>query len=361
MKRYSLVFIGLLLTAGATLSGCRKEKGDPNGDELVSARAPMALSQVRPEDAQAQSLFSQALIAASLKKSGAYAELVDTLAPTILITTLLNASENETSEKLVKSLGIHEGRHDKFTKSVQAQLDHLRTKGKDEAKFSAAFWMVWPILLTPDFQEEFGEKLGVSIYRLGNPGITSSAKVSAWGKKHSPDAKRFKLTLDKKEVMLATTVSRFYPHSEGDTLQTSFQEHQIAFVKTGEVLETVRVTGPNPESLLGKLNLTELRKQAKPVETVRLPFLPSFGRIPLHENLKEAGFGYLFEETNDWRYMAMELRGNGLSRTVSFTGVRWKADTLRSHEPNVLVMLWVPESGLVLAGAKSYPLPRSGT
>lgn len=356
MKPSNLFIAGLVLIAAAALSGCRKEKGDPKGERLVTARAPISLSEIRPEDVQSQSLLSQKLIATSLKLSGKLTDMVDTLTPTILLTTLLNASENETSERLIKGMGIHEGRQDKFTKTLQAQLDHLRVKGGDEAKFNAALWMIWPILLTPDFQEEIGGKLGVSIYRLGNAGLTSTERIKAWGADFSPERKRFELQLDKRDVMLATTVCSLYTKPQSNPRTTSHKGHEISFVKVGNVLEAVKITGPDPSSLLGSLDLISLSKTAKPVSNVNVPPMPSTNRQSHEKLLQEAGFDYLFKDTNDWRYMAMELRANGLAEIVSFSGIRWKTEEFLKPEPDALVLVWVPESGLVLAGGKGMAL-----
>ncbi len=350
MKPSNLFVAGLFITLAVTMGGCRKEKVDPQGERLVSARPPLALSEVRPEDAQSQSVLSQKLIASSLTPRGRRQELVDTLTPTLMLTTLLNASENETSERLVKSMGIHEGRHDRFTKSFQAQLDHLRTAGKGDARWNLALWMIWPILLTPDFQEEMGEKLGVSIYRLGNAGLTSSRRIKDWGGEYSPERKRFDLTLSKQEVTMATSVMMLYPWPETKGLRTAFEGHEVTFHKAGKVIEAVKITGPNPKGLLGRLDLSALRKAAVPVENSTVPPMPTFASQTQQKVLEAAGFGYVFEESNDWRYMAMELRSHGISRWVSFSGAVWSSPVLTKPEPDALVIVWVPDSGLVLAG-----------
>lgn len=357
MKPYSLALVSLTFFAVFGLAGCRKEKSDPQGEKLVSSRPPLPLSDIRPEDAQAQSLLSQKLIATSLKLSGKLSDMVDTLTPTVLLTTLLNAAENETSEKLIKSIGIHEGRQDKFTKSIQAQLDHLRKVGPKEVKFNYAFWMIWPILLTPDFQQEIGEKLGVSVYRLGNDGLTAEKRIQDWGNEFSPERTRFKLDLDKKDVMLVTAVCRIYPRPKDVSISTTFMGHDIHFIKMGEAIEAIKIIGPDSESLLGKLNFTELRKTAKPKGDFHVPPVTIINRNEHQKVLEAAGFGYIFEDSNDLRYMAMELRSNGISKIVSFSGVRWRSSVIRPPEPKALVLLWAPDSGLVLGGGKGFPIP----
>lgn len=352
MKPSNLFVTGLLITLAVSMGGCRKEKVDPQGESLVSARPALALSEVRAEDANSQSLLSQKLIASSLALSGRHHDLVDTLTPSLLLTTLLNASENETSERLVKSMGIFEGRHDRFTKSFQAQLDHLRTEGKGDARWNLALWMIWPILLTPDFQEEMGEKLGVSIYRLGNAGLTSSRRIKDWGSDYSPERKRFDLTLSKQEVTMATSVLMLYPKPETSGFRTTFQGHEVTFHKAGKVIEAVKITGPNPTSLLGKLDLPTLRKAATTRVDSTVPPMPTVARQTHQKVLEKAGLGYVFEEMNDWRYMAMELRSHGISRWVSFSGSVWASPVLTKTEPDALVIVWVPDSGLVLAGGR---------
>ena len=350
MKPSNLFVAGLFITLAVTMVGCRKEKVDPQGERLVSARPPLSLTEVRPEDARSQSLLSQKLIASSLTLSGRQHDFVDTLTPTLMLTTLLNASENETSERLIKGMGIFEGRHDRFTKSFQAQLDHLRTEGKGDARWNLALWMIWPILLTPDFQEEMGEKLGVSIYRLGNAGLTSSRRIKDWGSEYSPERKRFDLTLSKQDVTMATSVLMLYPSPETKGLKTTFEGHEVTFYKAGKEIEAVKISGPNSRGLLGRLDLPALRKAAVPVENSTVPPMPTFARQTQQKVLEAAGFGYLFEETNDWRYMAMELRSHSISRWVSFSGSVWRSPVLTDAEPGSLVIIWVPDSGLVLGG-----------
>ncbi len=358
MKPSSFLLIGLLAATTVAITGCRKEKGDPQGEKLAASRPPLPLGDIRQEDVQTQSLLSQKLIASSFKLSAGLGDMVDTLTPTILLTTMLSASENESSEKLIKSIGIHDGRQDRFTKSLQAQLDHLRTFGSSEARFNTAVWMIWPILITPDFQNEIGEKLGVSVYRLGNAGITSTNRIQSWGSEFSPEKKRFDITLDKQEVMIATTVCSMHPVSQPETMAAKHMGHDFHFIKTGAITEAVKITGPNAEGLLGKLDLKAIRKSAKTAKKASLPPLPSSSRNDPKKVLENAGFDYLFTNSNDWRYMAMELRNNGISRIVSFSGVKWRTDAFTPPEPEAVVLLWVPETGLVLGGGKGLPLSR---
>lgn len=344
-----------LLFAALALAGCRKEKTEPFGPDLAAASAPLALSTARPEDVKALSQLQQKLLlSASKVNKGSFS--IDLLGPSLLLATLLNASENESLEKLSMAMGVPGARDDLFTKSAQAQLDHLACLKESGLKQGTALWMIWPILLTPDFQNEMGEKLGVSVYRLGNAGITSSERITDWARKvgaGSPPPP----SLTKLDVMTATTVMGLDLSGLKPQGSSQVKGRSLSCFKTPSGVQLILITGDGSDSTLGSL---DLKLATSDLQSGRPPSLPDFSSVAQaspQRAMSHAGFSFIFDGENDWRYMAIELRQTSLASLHSTLEVIWPSGGAKVTRPTTF-FVWEPESQLILLGG--VLLPESG-
>lgn len=348
MKLSSPLLFLVMALLSAALIGCRREKTEPFGPDLAAARAPLALSAVREADSEALEGLALGLLA-SFCETHTDDFQADLLGPQVLLTLLLNASENESLEKLSAAMKVPEGRHDLYTKSLQAKLDHLRGMPGNPARQGTALWMIWPILLTPDFQNEMGDKLGASIYRLGSAGITASNRIKTWQKKVGA-APTQEFDLDKKEVMTATTSLILNPGEWKSFGSVDLEGRRVSYFASSRGLEMALITGDDLPSFFKAQRIISSRSRAK--GAADLPSFPaSKTKLKHRAGFERAGFDFVFDQSNDWRYLSMELRQTGLSSIVCSADLALPEEGAPMPTGGVYV-IYEPKSELLLAGGR---------
>lgn len=354
MKPSSLVLVFLAVLLCAFISGCRKEKTEPYGPDLALARPPLALTEARSQDIDSFQMLGQRLLAAHCsKEKGAFS--ADLLGPQVLLTLLLNASENESLEQLATQMKVPEGRHDLFTKSLQSRLDALRSLPEKPVSQGTAVWMIWPILLTPDFQNEMGERLGASVYRLGNAGITASNRIEAWQLKSGAKA-AIPAPLDKSEVMTATLCLNLDPGEWSLAGTSDVKGGTVLFFESTKGLAMAVASGPEMAGLLTSQNLVNAHASMENLSGSAKISPSASSSADVGRGLKEAGFDFVLEGSNDWRYMSMELRQASLTSIHSQLDLNSSLPEVASSSDTVF-LIFEPNSQLVIAGGRLERTP----
>lgn len=354
MVKLSSQFFVLILLLTTLVSGCRREKTEPFGPDLASSRPLLALTEARSQDIESLQMLGQRLLAAHCRREkGAFS--ADLLGPQVLLALLLNASENESLEQLATQMKVPEGRHDLFTKSLQCRLDALRSLPGAPVKQGTAVWMIWPILLTPDFQNEMGERLGASVYRLGNAGITASNRIEAWQLK-SGAKEAIPVPLDKSEVMTATHCLNLDPGQWSLAGKSDVEGGSVLFFESTKGLAMAVASGPEMAGLLTSQNLIKAWSSIE-----RFSGGATSGPSPAHAaapttGLKEAGFDFVLDGSNDWRYMSMELRQASLSSIHSQLDLNTDLPEVVSSSETIF-LIFEPNSQLVIAGGRLKRTP----
>jgi hypothetical protein len=163
--------------------------------------------------------------------------------------TLLAASEGDSYVNA--ALFLRTKAPDEYS-LVQGYNQMSRHLAKTESiKFGACLWMIWPIPLHANFENDMAQRLGADLVQLGSVGQTSVQALDRWNARFTPKLKA--ATLDRSEPMIATAALNL---TTSDQIQVSTQgEVTSAMSKDFVVLTWPATTGqffpndfnPNPE------------------------------------------------------------------------------------------------------------------
>lgn len=264
--------------------------------------------------------------------------MVDAYAFQRQMAALALASEGKTLEQIARNAGLTDVRPDRFRATHEALADAILRPGTP-VKSGGSFWMIWPIVVTPEFASQAEVSLGARVKRLGNAGEGSQKAISDWLEVQSGGRfHQFKALLSKEEPLISvtTTVADFALSPEVDLVPTSW--------KGGRVLSARLASGAGPNGIRWRKvplaaegwELLLASGPKSPGETARTlaeagTIKPVWGKqeltgiapftgvaVPMQTVLAQSPWKFLLEPRLDLRYMGIELRSTQIPQWVSF-------------------------------------------
>ena len=167
-----------LLIAALSLTACRSNttyKFPTHENEF----------KVRKIDAEDIRIFNESYLEFAKQNSAILSKSNDNFAFPVVSTyqtalTLLSAAETETYNEVARILYTDAPDDYSLVQGLNNLIAPYTTAPTDNFKFGASIWMVWPIVLEPDFQDESAARIGSDVIRLGSFGLTAQRSVQRW-------------------------------------------------------------------------------------------------------------------------------------------------------------------------------------
>ncbi len=245
----------------------------------------------------------------------------------IALAFLMNSSEGQTSRELQTSLNLSDKESSDFNDAMNAYAGSLQDSG---LSVTTGLFMVWPILVTPMFQEEMARAYGADIVRLGSAGIGANRALNDYVRARSGGAiDQFSPKLERELVMVLASTQRFQAEWKQSPIQSEDGTLRFAAPNRIAVSDRLRVSViplagdrfdlviaqtllPHPEGSVGEMK--ETVALARDAKEANLPLsVPTFSvtaELDLAKALEPVGVKSLWTGPVDMPQVAMELRGN---------------------------------------------------
>jgi hypothetical protein len=247
------------------------------------------------------------------------------------------ASEGETLEQIAASIGLADLRPDRLRTTHEALADALLRPGS-AVKSGGSFWMIWPIMVTPEFASQAEVSLGTRVKRLGSAGQGSQNAIAEWlniqsgGRFH-----QFEAQLSKEEpVISVTTTSADFAFSPSVDLAATLNQWDIVLsgrLQSGQGPKGISwrrlpfasedwelLLASGPDSLSKTAQTLAETGSIKPVwgEDKLTSISPFAGvSMPLQGALARSSWKFLVEPGLDLRYMGIELGSTQIPQWIS--------------------------------------------
>jgi serine protease inhibitor len=309
-------------------------------------RPPVARGGIEPRQFSAMNDFGLEYLRAAGAQNPARSFGCSPYAAYSALAVFANGSEAKTREQTLAAMRLKQISTGDLSDGVTAILDDLtRTK---EAPFKSrnGIFMIWPIMMSADFQGQMKDFFDADVIRLGSAGMGSTNRVNEWAAQSTQNRVPTMVgTLTKDDVFFtinpvliggaweegfdpSLTQQRDFRSDEGPVPAMMMQREGAILSKvtnrwTAVTLpfrdSNVHATFVLPkdgsvEGLLGTLNTKELKDllslEGRQKITLSLPKFSLDTDIDIKPFAANLGLDYLFHAPIDLRYLSEEMKGD---------------------------------------------------
>jgi serine protease inhibitor len=391
-------FAALLLGS----AGCGSKEAPPvRPEKLLSTAKP---KDPRPQDIHAIREFSLRAVLEQAKVEGGSGHMGEGwgLARQLSMTAL--AAEGPTLASISAGMKLPDMRPDRLATAHASLARRLNVPSSGITSSSSA-WAVWPIAITPEFQQSAASDLGIHVKRLGSAGEGATRQVNDWVKMQLAPALPLSVELDKEAPLYFLQVFRasgawktpfdpqktrheFFGSGDGqmgvsplmqgspNILSGKTFAGDVAVLEMADRPWQVILIKPSDANLQKSADLI-LKQGVEPLlkglsRQQTLVFLPKTvlrSRFSLEAPLRSLGLSRLVDPGADLRYMSLEIQSLPSFRWEQIMEISFDEKGLGTPEgaaapPQVtqqsrfvlrldrpfLWILWHPKEQLALAG-----------
>lgn len=335
----------LAVGCGLFMVGCRPSNRSIS-DNYLANRKPVEADANSPAVYSSLNQTGIKLIAEAATQSKGKSVAVSPYGLTSVLSILMNGAEGKTMDSLSSSLHLKEPRTDHLNKAQMALQDNLYRSEETPFVSHNAIFMIWPIMLVPDFRHDMADMYGADIRKVGSAGQGALNEINYWVKEKTKGRiPKILDSLDKDEMIVianAITLDARW-ENEFDPSETRnapfFTAHGEISLPTmsggaqrgastddwtaaaldfrGSSLEAIFVL-PNPDENVDALlqgweadDFAKMQDGLKPSKAqISLPKFKVHQNLDIKPLLEKIGAGGLFRSPNDLRYMSVELQGD---------------------------------------------------